>query len=90
MIGTTWRREQGLKDALLREVLKENGYENVPLYGNETPEIAETKRRTYAFGNSRTGPVNPNRTVLATVGSWEKVYETKNIGIVRATVTSNY
>jgi len=34
--------------------------------------------------------VNPNRTVLATVGSWEKVYETKNIGIVRATVTSNY
>jgi hypothetical protein len=35
------------------------------------------------------GP-NPNRTVLATVGSWTKVYETKNIGIVRATVTSNF
>ena len=34
--------------------------------------------------------VNPSRTVLATVASWEKVYETKNIGIVRATVTSNY
>ena len=33
---------------------------------------------------------NPNRTVLATVGSWTKVYETKNIGIVRATVTSNF
>jgi len=61
MIGTTWRREQGLKDALLREVLKENGHETVPLYGNETPEIAETKRRTYAFGGSRTGPVNPHR-----------------------------
>ena len=31
----------------------------------------------------------PNRTVLETVGSWSKVYETKNIGIVRATVVSN-
>jgi len=61
MIGTTWRREQGLKDALLREVLRENGHETVPLYGNETPEIAETKRRTYAFGDSRDGPVNAAR-----------------------------
>ena len=33
--------------------------------------------------------VNPNRTVLETVGSWSKVYETKNIGIVRATNVSN-
>lgn len=33
---------------------------------------------------------NPDRTVLATIGSWTKVYETKNIGIVRATVTSNF
>ena len=33
--------------------------------------------------------VNPNRSTLETVGSWSKVYETKNIGIVRATVVSN-
>ena len=33
--------------------------------------------------------VNPSRTVLETVGSWSKVYETKNIGIVRATNVSN-
>ena len=33
--------------------------------------------------------VNPNRTVLETVGSWSKVYETKNIGIVRSTNVSN-
>jgi len=33
---------------------------------------------------------NPTRTALATASNWEKVYETKNIGIVRATVTSNY
>jgi hypothetical protein len=34
--------------------------------------------------------VNPTRAQLATVGNWSKVYETKNIGIVRATITSNY
>ena len=33
--------------------------------------------------------VNPNRTVLETVASWSKVYEQKNIGIVRATNVSN-
>jgi hypothetical protein len=33
---------------------------------------------------------NPNRTVLATMANWTKVYETKNIGVVRATVTSNF
>ena len=58
MIGTTWRREQGLKDALLRDVLRDNGYDDVPLYGNQTPEIDETKRRTYALGARRDGPVD--------------------------------
>jgi hypothetical protein len=33
---------------------------------------------------------NPTRTQLATVGNWSKVYETKNLGIVRATNTSNF
>ena len=33
--------------------------------------------------------VNPNRSVLETVASWSKVYETKNIGIARATIVSN-
>jgi len=33
--------------------------------------------------------VNPNRSTLETVASWSKVYETKNIGIVRATNVSN-
>jgi hypothetical protein len=31
---------------------------------------------------------NPTRTQLATVANWSKVYETKNIGIVRATNVS--
>ena len=33
--------------------------------------------------------VNPTRAQLGTVGNWSKVYETKNIGIVRATNVSN-
>jgi len=33
---------------------------------------------------------NPTRAELETIGNWSKVYETKNIGIVRATVTSNF
>lgn len=36
------------------------------------------------------GSANPTPAQLATVGSWSKVYETKNIGIVRGTVTSNF
>ena len=34
--------------------------------------------------------VNPTQAQLATIGNWTKLYETKNIGIVRATCTSNY
>jgi hypothetical protein len=36
------------------------------------------------------GGVNPTRTVLATAGNWTRVFELKNIGIARATVTSNF
>jgi hypothetical protein len=34
--------------------------------------------------------VNPTRAQLETVGNWSKVYELKNLGIVRATNTSNF
>jgi len=34
--------------------------------------------------------VNPTQAQLATITNWTKVYEDKNIGIVRATCTSNY
>ncbi len=33
---------------------------------------------------------NPTRAQLATVGNWSRVYELKNLGIVRATNTSNF
>jgi hypothetical protein len=37
-----------------------------------------------------TATPNPTQAQLATIGNWTKVYETKNLGIVRATVTSNF
>jgi hypothetical protein len=37
-----------------------------------------------------TATPNPTPAQLATIGNWTKVYETKNLGIVRATVTSNF
>ena len=37
-----------------------------------------------------TGTVNPTQAQLATITNWSKVYELKNIGIVRGTVTSNF
>jgi hypothetical protein len=36
------------------------------------------------------GTTNPTQAQLATIGNWTKVYELKNLGIVRATVTSNF
>ena len=33
--------------------------------------------------------VNPTRTVLETASNWSKVFETKNVGIVRITNVSN-
>ena len=37
-----------------------------------------------------TATPNPTPAQLATIGNWTKVYELKNLGIVRATVTSNF
>ena len=36
------------------------------------------------------GTPNPTQAQLATIGNWTKVYELKNLGICRATVTSNF
>jgi len=74
--GPLWRREQGLKDALLREMLRERGLEQVPVFGNQTPEIDETKRQTYAFGAERSGTVAETKTHLPDpVAMTEKIKE---------------
>jgi hypothetical protein len=44
----------------------------------------------HPLGARYKGPVNPTTADLGTLGNWEKVFETENIGIVRITVTSNF
>ena len=44
----------------------------------------------HVMGVSFGGSANPTRTALSTVGNWTQVYQTKNIGVVRATVTANF
>ena len=44
----------------------------------------------HPIGARWSGVTGPTNAQLATVGSWSRVYEVKNIGIVRGTVTSNY
>jgi hypothetical protein len=72
--------QMGMQTETDRDILSKSDAMSIDLHYCYHPVGARYKVST----------VNPNRTVLATVGSWEKVYETKNIGIVRATVTSNY
>lgn len=61
VIGKTKRREQGLADPLLVQVMKDMGIEKVPLY-----EAASDARKTFngrikALTPSRHGPVGPRR-----------------------------
>jgi hypothetical protein len=44
----------------------------------------------HPVGAKFVGTTNPTPAQLATIGNWTKVYELKNLGIVRATVTSNF
>ena len=44
----------------------------------------------HPVGAKFVGTTNPTQAQLATIGNWTKVYELKNLGIVRATVTSNF
>lgn len=61
MIGKTLRREQGLKDPLLVEVMRRMSLDKVPLY-----EAASDRRKAYSaeirdMAPFRDGPVNPVR-----------------------------
>lgn len=64
MIGVTKRREQGLKDPLLVEVMKKMGLETVPLYENQSPERIRYGQEIREMARFRDGPVNPNRVVV--------------------------
>ncbi len=61
MIGITTYREQGLKDPLLGEVMRNLGMESVPLYNAEAPEKTANKQFIRSKGETRDGPVSAER-----------------------------
>lgn len=61
MIGITKRREQGLADPLLVEVMKKRGFDKVPLYENSSPERTKYSQEIKKMGQVRDGPVGPRR-----------------------------
>ena len=73
--------QQGLKTEVDRDILALADYMAVSWHNVYHPIGSQ-----YQTG----GGANPTQATLATVANWTKVYETKNIGIVRGTVTSNF
>ncbi len=61
MIGVSWRRQQGLKDALLKRMLAERGLDNVPQWTKEGGVRMEANRRWTALVDDRDGPVAVER-----------------------------
>jgi epoxyqueuosine reductase len=59
MIGTSWMREQGLKDPLLVAMLRQRDMEQVPLWGRSFPERDAAMRRWDELAPLRDGPLNP-------------------------------
>lgn len=65
MIGTSWMREQGLKDPLLVELLRKRDMDQVPLWGRKFPERDACMERWEEMAAFRDGPVNPERVEVA-------------------------
>lgn len=62
MMGSTKRREQGLKDPALRKVMAEMGMESVPLYAHQSETRVNYRRQIDEMAaDFRVGPVGPNR-----------------------------
>jgi ferredoxin len=67
MIGTSDIREQGYKDPLLVKVMKEHGFEEIPLYKHRPPEQNAQRRQWSELAKFRDGPINPNRVEIEDV-----------------------
>jgi ferredoxin len=63
MIGTSWMRDQHLKDPLLVDMLRRHGMEDLPRLDN--PRTVGFRRHWDALAAERDGPVNPNRAPVA-------------------------
>ena len=65
MLGTTKRREQGLADPLLGQVMSEMGMDQVSLYEHQSEKRLEYKRRIEELTPHRKGLVGPARREVA-------------------------
>ena len=63
MIGTSWIREQGLKDALLVEALRRRNMDSVPLWSRKVPARDDCMKAWDDMTPLRDGPVNRDRLV---------------------------
>ena len=61
MAGESWMREQGLRDALLVEVLRKRGLADVPIWSRRFPERDAAIRRWEDLTPLRNGVVAPER-----------------------------
>jgi formate hydrogenlyase subunit 6/NADH:ubiquinone oxidoreductase subunit I len=62
MRGISKIREQGYKDPLLVQVMKQHGFDELPLYKHRPPEQNALRQRWSDLAKFRDGPVNPQRT----------------------------
>jgi len=69
MLGIAKSRPQGLQDPTLRDILKERGLSEVPLWQHRPPETRARMKRWDDLGKLRDGPVNSNRVVITDVGA---------------------
>ncbi len=65
MIGTSWMREQGLRDALLVEEMRKRGLEQATWYAKRTGRAKAANQRWVDLTPDRDGPVNPTRADVA-------------------------
>lgn len=64
MLGTSWRRNQGLADPLLKRMLAERGLDNVPQWTKEGDVRMRANRRWTELADDRDGPVaSPRREI---------------------------
>ncbi len=61
MLGISWRRQQGLADALLKRMLAERGLDNVPQWTKEGDVRMRANRRWTALAEDRDGVVARQR-----------------------------
>lgn len=61
MRGTSGVRSQGYGDPLLVAVMKQHGFDKIPLYEHRPPEIKERRRKWSELARFRNGPVAESR-----------------------------